>query len=92
MPLPTIVCPLCGCAKPVWDATKPTTPGMYYYWDASLHNDQFLVVQVAPAANPDAKRLVAQTLTQKTDLYFHRWVDDLSGEWIGPLPQPKKRR
>jgi YHS domain-containing protein len=80
------VCPICGCARPIWTKEKPTIPGMYYYWNSEMKKEEFLVVQIF--GNP----LTVTTLTQNRNIYFTTLINQLDGEWIGPLPRPKARR
>jgi hypothetical protein len=74
----------------IWDKETPVDIGMYYYWDLEmLKKDQILTVQICKTM---AGNLVAETLTSSSDLYFYSPVEMLKGEWIGPLPLPRKRK
>lgn len=85
----TPTCPVCGCSRPIWTKELPTEPGFYYYWWDVLEKDQLLVVQIAPTKGGP---LFVESITTNHNLYFYRILSEMNGEWIGPLPKPKKRR
>ena len=64
-----------------WKTDKPTTPGWYWYRES----DFFLeVVHV----RYQEKRLAAD-YKDGGDLIFFGFIDQLKGEWAGPLEPPK---
>ncbi len=83
------ICPICGCSRPIWTKELPTKSGIYYFWDDNLGPNEYLVVQITPFITGE---LQVNALTQNRDLYFDLPLKEVNGEWIGPLPRPKKRR